>query len=96
MNARACLSNGTWSDWLQSAAVQNFAAAQIDFAIIYLQGKGVDVELDNPEGYKWALIGEANGDPRGKDICKFCEESLDQEELRKGRESAEFFLSSNN
>lgn len=76
--------------WLNEAAQQGFAAAQIDLAITYLQGSGV--EQDNSEGFKWTLLGEMNGDQRGEDIRRYCEENLPKNDLKDGRERAEKYL----
>ena len=76
--------------WLNAAAQQGFAPAQIDLAIIYLQGSGV--EQDNAEGFKWTLLGEMNGDQRGEEIRRYCEETLQKNDLKDGRERAENHL----
>jgi TPR repeat protein len=80
--------------WLKAAAEQDFAAAQIDLAIVYLQGSGV--VQDNAEGFKWTLLGEMNGDQRGVEIRRYCEGTLQEDELTDGRERAEHYLKSGN
>ncbi len=76
--------------WLTQAAEQNFGAAQVDLAINYLKGSGV--ETDYAEAYKWAMLSATSDDERGDKIRAYCEETLQEEDLADGRSRAEAFL----
>jgi hypothetical protein len=62
-------------------------------AILYL--KGECLEADNPEAFKWTLLGEINGDPRGERLHAHCTDMFTEIELQEGQQRAEFFLKAN-
>jgi TPR repeat protein len=78
--------------WLTQAAERNFAAAQVELAINYLKGTGV--QIDYAEAYKWALLSASSDDERGEKIRTYCEENLQNDDLDEGRLRAEAFLQS--
>jgi TPR repeat protein len=78
--------------WLGQAAELGFAPAQIDLGLLYIQGKGV--EVDHAEGYKWVLIGTEGGDQRGPQLLIYCSQNLEQRDLEAGRLRAAAFTKS--
>ena len=76
--------------WLTQAAEQNFGAAQVDLAINYLKGSGV--EVDYAEAYKWAMLSATSDDERCDKIRAYCEGTLQEEDLADGRSRAKAFL----
>jgi uncharacterized protein len=50
--------------WYRKAAEQNYRLAQYNLAAAYLRGLGV--EKDDLEAYKWMLLAAAQGDPSAK------------------------------
>jgi hypothetical protein len=75
--------------WLHQAAESDFAPAQIELAISYLMGQGV--EVDQAEGYKWTLIGTENGDERGPQLLTHCTQNLAPGVMEMGRLRADAF-----
>lgn len=75
--------------WLTQAADRGFGAAQVDLAINYLNGTGV--EHDHAEAYKWALLSVLSGDERGEKLRAYCEERLQESDLEQGRLKATSF-----
>lgn len=78
--------------WLKQAAERGFGPAQVDLSISYLKGTGV--ELDHAEAYKWALLSVLSGDVRGEKLQKYCEQSIQDDDLDAGRLRAESFRQS--
>jgi TPR repeat protein len=78
--------------WLLQAAEQGLGAAEVDLAINYLQGAGV--EVDHAEAYKWALLSTSSDDERGEKIRTYCEGNLQEEALEEGRSRAKAVLQS--
>jgi len=76
--------------WLTQAAEQNFGPAQVDLAINYLKGSGV--EVDYAEAYKWAMLSATSDDERGDKIRAYCEGTLQEEDLADGSSRAKAFL----
>jgi TPR repeat protein len=76
--------------WLVTASELGFGPAQVDLAISYVKGAGV--EVDNAEAYKWALLATSNGDERAQTICTFCEQTFKAYELEEGRSRMKIFL----
>jgi TPR repeat protein len=77
--------------WLKEAAARGFGPAQIDLAISYLQGIGV--EKDYAEGFKWSLLGKINGDKRADSLIEYCNETLDELSLKTGKQRADLVTS---
>ena len=76
--------------WLKQAAERGFGAAQVDLAINYFKGSGV--EPDHAEAYKWARLSLSSGDARAENLCAYCEENIKAEDLDLGRSRAGAFL----
>jgi TPR repeat protein len=77
--------------WLKEAAAHGFGPAQIDLAISYLQGIGV--EKDYAEGFKWILLGKINGDERADSLIEYCNKALDKISLQTGKQQADLIIS---
>ena len=75
------------------AASQAYAAAQVDLAIVFLNGTGVDSDI--AESYKWALLSRMGGDPRGDAICEIVERDLSAEDRAEGIRRANEFSPQN-
>jgi len=65
--------------WLQKAAEQGYARAQIDLAYLYEQGKGVP--LDYVSAYAWYKLAVAGGDERGRARMKTLSQVMTQEQI---------------
>jgi TPR repeat protein len=65
--------------WVQKAAEQGFARAQIDLAYLYEQGKGVP--LDYVSAYAWYKLAVAGGDERGRARMKTLSQVMTQEQI---------------
>ena len=56
---------------------------------MYWKGSGLTIDL--AESFKWALLGEMNGDSRGPAARAYCTENFDTDFLEEGRRRAESF-----
>ena len=76
--------------WFERAASRGLASAQIELSIMYCKGNGLEVDL--AESFKWALLGEMNGDSRGSAVRTYCTENFDTDSLQDGHRRAQSFL----
>jgi TPR repeat protein len=65
--------------WVQTAAEQGYARAQIDLGRLYEQGKGVP--LDYVSAYAWYKLALAGGDERGRARMKSLSHVMTQEQI---------------
>jgi TPR repeat protein len=65
--------------WVQKAAEQGYARAQVDFGRLYEQGKGVP--LDYVSAYAWYRLALAGGDERGRARMKSLSHVMTQEQI---------------
>jgi TPR repeat protein len=75
--------------WVQKAAEQGYARAQIDLGHLYEQGKGVP--LDYVSAYAWYKLALAGGDERGRARMKSLSQVMTQEQISEATVRAEQF-----
>jgi TPR repeat protein len=75
--------------WVQKAAEQGYARAQIDLAYLYEQGKGV--RLNYVSAYTWYKLGGA-GDERGRAKMKSLSHLMTRHQISEATVRATEFL----
>jgi hypothetical protein len=72
--------------WVQRAAEQGYARAQIDLGYLYEQGKGVP--LDYVSAYTWYKLAITGGDERGRARMKSLSRRMTQAQISEARDRA--------
>ena len=75
--------------WVQRAAAQGYARAQVDLGYLYEQGKGVP--LDYVSAYAWYKLAVAGGDDRGRERMKSLSRVMTQQQISEASNRAAQF-----
>ena len=75
--------------WYRKAAGQGYAEVQYNLGGTY--ARGVGVEKDEVEAYKWYLLAAAQGDAKAKGHAPHLESLLTPEQITEGKRRADQF-----
>ena len=72
--------------WYRKAAEQNYAPAQYNLGVCYVNGHGT--AKDYVEGYKWWLLASAQGSEDAKNAVAMLENKASREQIAEGQKLA--------